>query len=206
MPHRARRTVHLVHATPGRVRLRLPCLHDDPELAQAVADAVAALDGVEEVQVRGWTGSILCRYDPDRLDPESISDAVGTATSAEAKPGSDHAERRRLARIARQGTGVTHAAAALFKGIDADVLRATDGRLDLADAAALGMVAVSVTKIASSPRLPLPSWYDLLWYAYTIFTRTERSAIEKIPHPLAASGRAPPSADEAGALDPVPRP
>lgn len=204
VPHRARRTVRLVHATTGRVRLRLPCLHDDPELAQAVADTVAALDGVDEVQVRAWTGSILCRYDPDRLDAAAISDAVCATATADTSGGADRADRRRLARIARQGTGVTHAAAALFKGLDADVLQATDGRLDLADAAALGMLAVSVTKVASARTLPLPSWYDLVWYAYTIFTRTERSAIDKIPHPLTAAGRAPPSADDA-ASDPSAR-
>lgn len=179
------RPVAVVHALPGRVRLRVPLLHDHAALAEAIAAAAAALAGVERVEVRAYTGSVLCSYDPARASEEAILRAVKQAAASGGAAPDPATERRRLSRIARRGPGVTQAAAALFKGVDADLLRATDGRLDLADATALGLLAIAGAKVVTSRTLPLPSWFDLLWYAYNVFSREERSAIARIPHPLA---------------------
>lgn len=180
----------LAHSTAGRVRLRLSWLRDLPSDGDRVADGLAVLDGMEEVQVRPYTGSVLCRFDPGRLDEQRIlRQAQGLAADGSADDGGSSDNRRLLARAVREGTGVGHAAAALFKGIDADLLSATGGRLDLADSAALGLLALGLTKAATSEELPLPSWFDLLWWAYTVFTREERSAIAHTPHPLTAETR-----------------
>ena len=182
MPFRA---ATVVHALPGRVRMRVPLLHDRPTLAEAIAAAVGSVEGVSEVEVRAYTGSVLCTYDPARVGEAGVVRAVRDAAASAGAEANAAAERRRLSRIARRGPGVTKAAAGLFKGLDADLLRATDGRLDLADTTVLTLLVIAGAKVVTTRTLPLPSWFDLLWYAYNVFSREERGAIERTPHPLA---------------------
>lgn len=109
--------------------------------------------------------------------------AAGAKRAEAGEPGD--AEVGRLAHVAHsEGSGLARAAALFVKGLDADVLEATAGRLDLAGAAALGFFSLSVLSLLTSSRLSLPKWSDLAWRAYTIFTREERRAMNRTPHPL----------------------
>ena len=70
------RIIRFVHATPGRTRLRLGWLREFPDEAEPLADQLATLDETIEVQIRPSTGSVLCCYDPERLDADAIVAAV----------------------------------------------------------------------------------------------------------------------------------
>lgn len=60
-------TLQLVHALPGRVRLRMERLKGNAALAAETAEMIASVEGVEQVTTNIHTGSILIRYDPGRL-------------------------------------------------------------------------------------------------------------------------------------------
>lgn len=62
--------IRIVHLIPGRVRLRSRQLRALPEAGPAIEQALAAVPGVQSVEVNALTGSILIRYEPGRLGSE----------------------------------------------------------------------------------------------------------------------------------------
>lgn len=52
----------IVHRLPGRLRLRLSALKNDPQALAAVAAELKAIPGMQAVEVNAPTGSLLLRY------------------------------------------------------------------------------------------------------------------------------------------------
>jgi len=189
------RIIHLVHVSPGRTRLRLPWLRGAPGDAAALADKLAAVDGMLEASVRPRTGSVLCQYDPDRLDPERIIARVRryTQVTAVVRPGEEAPaevaayERAFLAEESTFARALTNT----FRGIDRDLLTATEGRLDLGTVTGLGFLAAGAAEILVTRKLPAPPWFNLAWWAFRTFTMFEHGG----PHPPSAHApRTPPRA------------
>lgn len=55
--------VSLVHAIPGRVRLKLPGLRDNQDFAERIQRDLPNLEGVDAVEANPGTGSVLIHYD-----------------------------------------------------------------------------------------------------------------------------------------------
>lgn len=63
----------VVSRAPGRIRLRLALPPNQPQMAEQVAGALAALDGVVQAQANTRTGSVLLLYDTGRYaTPEAL--------------------------------------------------------------------------------------------------------------------------------------
>jgi hypothetical protein len=186
----APRIIRRVHGLPGRTRLRLPWLHECPEEAAPLADALAELDPSLEVHIRPWTGSVLCSYDPERLDEDAIVGAVRrhTAVATVLDPGESHPELddRVETAVADSASSVRRAVTAAFRDLNREVLRASDGRLDLGAVTGLGFLGVGALEIASSRTVPAPPWFNLAWWAFRTFT-------------ISGNGPEPDAADVAGA-------
>jgi hypothetical protein len=169
--------VKVVHDIPGRVRLRLPRLRRDAKDATAIADHLAGLDGMIDVQVRLYTGSVLCRYDAETLSRDAILSAVrdlarAGGVEADAAPGDGKGRTGEPLRRSSLAHEVTRA----FRGYNRDVLAATEGRLDLGILAVMGFFAAGAIEVAVSRRLPAPPWFNLAWWAFQTFTAFEREA------------------------------
>jgi len=168
------RVIRVAHATPGRLRLRLPWLHDHPEHAEPLADALIDAEPSVEVQVRPWTGSVLCRYDPEELDEERILEAVRRHTGVRIvlRPGESSAEadaEYRTALLSR-GSSLTRAVSESFGDLNRGVLLATEGRLDLGALTGLGFLTLGAAEIVATRTLPVPPWFNLAWWAFRTFT------------------------------------
>jgi copper chaperone CopZ len=61
---------------PGRARLRVAGLRDNPASAEAVSNALRSLPGVRAAKVDPLTGSALLRYDPAHLTLPEIQSAL----------------------------------------------------------------------------------------------------------------------------------
>jgi hypothetical protein len=170
------RIIERVHALPGRLRLRLPWLRDEPEDARALADELARLDVSVVVEVRPLTGSVLCSYDPERLDESQIVAAVRrvTRTWIVAAPGERNpevdAERARATRALPHTSTLRTAIADSLERLNHDVLRASGGRLDLGAVTGLSFLAIGAAEVAITRRLPAPPWFNLAWWAFRSFT------------------------------------
>lgn len=186
------RLVYRVHDSPGRLRLRLIWLHDRPGEADPIADAIAEAPGVREVRVRPYTGSVLVLYDPARTDVDRLSDAVCRAAGVDRLtiPGEETAHEldEMIHHAHEQGSDLARAAAAFWKGMHFDVLRATGGRVSLGTLASFTMLGAAAFRVASQGRIDLPAWHQLLWWGLRSFTVAEADTLARAqpPHtPLA---------------------
>lgn len=188
--------VELVHALPGRLRLRLWWLRDHPGRARPLCEHLTALPGMDTVEVRRFTGSVLCTFDPARLDPGRILRAVAEHTGALVHlPGqASPAEEQALARAAyAEGAHLARAATSLLKGLDAEVLHFTEGRADAGSLAAITFIAAGAIEVAVTGELPVPPWFQLAWWAFRTFTTLEKRTIDATEHPLSAAVRGAPA-------------
>src|SRR3712207_6077744 len=123
--------VTVVHALPGRTRLRVSRVTVDEATATRLAEALAALPGIEQVRIDRRTRSILCTHAPT-LGGKRIFE-VATSLLAVPAPAPAPAS-------AEVASAVAVAVARLFRDLDKDVLQATDGRLGLGTLATFGFV------------------------------------------------------------------
>ncbi len=166
------RTIKLAHASAGRTRLRLSWLHRRPEEADAVADALADVDGMIEVRARAATGSVLCLHQPAQLTAEEIVTRVVAITGATVvRP---QVESKSSASDA--GAGERSVARALMngvRGLDEDLRAVTSGRLDLGTLAAASFLTLGAAEVMATRKLPMPPWFNLAWWAFRTFTAFE---------------------------------
>ena len=64
----------IVHFSPGRLRLRLQQVRDEPGFGDQLQQLLTPLEGIRSVRVSRLTGSVLVEFDPDRLDIPSLLD------------------------------------------------------------------------------------------------------------------------------------
>ncbi|MHB8877291.1 MAG: HMA2 domain-containing protein [Myxococcaceae bacterium] len=172
------RIVYRVHSSAGRLRLRLPWLRQTPEDATRISAGLAELDGLQRVEVRPRTGSVLCEYDEELLDAEAVVRAV-VELAAAARAGELGEEAQPGRREEPIGSGVARAAVASVRQANRDVLRATEGSLDLATLSALTFLVAGGIEILVTRKLPMPPWFQLGWWAVRTFTTFEQPAIEE---------------------------
>jgi hypothetical protein len=171
------RYLQLVHTVPGRTRLRCPSLRKEPSLVTRVADELAAVAGVHEVKVRPFTGSILVFHDRD-LSSSTLTDvaqrvlACDLVLARHERPPVDGGVPE-LAKIARL-------AASAFRDIDRDMLRASQGSLDLGTLATLGFFGAGALQLAYERELEMPPWFNLAWWGYRTFMTNEQDEISSI--------------------------
>src|SRR5262245_60871009 len=62
-----------VHSIPGRVRLRIPALRIEPDLAGSLEALLQALPGITSATVNRWCQSVTVAYDPSVWTPDAIN-------------------------------------------------------------------------------------------------------------------------------------
>jgi hypothetical protein len=72
-------SVEVVSATPGRLRLQVAGVRDQPAMAQALVDMARALPGVQRAEANVRTGRLLVQFDPKSLTSDAVVAAVEQA-------------------------------------------------------------------------------------------------------------------------------
>jgi hypothetical protein len=165
--------VKLVHSLPGRTRFRCPWLRGRREEAALVADSLAGLEGMVQVSVRPSTGGVLCHYDPERLPLESLQAAIVEQAGVERPLRPDEPTGEKGAGVPGRSS-LARAIVQAARDINTDLLRETDGRIDLGTLSAAGFFAAGAFEVATSGKLPIPPWFNLAWWALRTFTEFER--------------------------------
>jgi hypothetical protein len=70
-----------VHHVPGRIRFKIPGLRNDRTLIGALPRALTAYDGVDRVEVRPESNSLIVHYDPSRIDCRHLAQSVNRGLS-----------------------------------------------------------------------------------------------------------------------------
>jgi hypothetical protein len=171
MSHATRaRHIHLAHVSPGRLRVRLPWMRGDRGAAEALADRLVELDGVLDIQVRLRTGSVLCRFDTQRIDDARVVSEIRRHTGVTIVLRGDAAPPAAARPPLRNGSRVAGMLADLMRDLDAGIADATDGRIDLGALAGIVLLGAGAAEIASAGRIPAPPWFSLAWWAFRTFT------------------------------------
>jgi len=181
------RFIYKRHDSDGRLRLRMTWLHDEPDEATRIADALAAEPGVREVRVRAYTGSVLLLYDRAATDGERLARAACRVAGVEHVTVPGRETKEELAEMMRgaheQGSELARAGAEFLKGLDFDVLRASGGRVSLGTLVSLTLLGAAGMRLATADRLQLPEWHQLLWWSLRSFIVAEGDVLEKAAPP-----------------------
>jgi hypothetical protein len=153
----------IVHRSPGRMRLRVPALREEPELAARIEARLGALPGIRELRANATTGSLLILHDGEAFDEAGWTEAAsaeGLFQLSADPPAAPAPDRPR-------GT----AAWAAWDQANTAVNRVSRNLLDLRTLIPLCLALWSLRQILTERPLARTPWYTLLWYAFGIFTR-----------------------------------
>ncbi len=65
--------IRIVHAIPGRIRLKVAQLRHNPPLARGIQERLGAVRGIQGVEATPLTGSVLVLFDPQAVTaPDSL--------------------------------------------------------------------------------------------------------------------------------------
>ena len=178
------RLAYLAHQCPGRIRFRLRWLRDDPATAARIAEAVAALDGVADVEVKAFTGSVRVRFDPERTSGERVTRALLRATGLPrlTRAGAETDDELELIfhSAGSAGSELARALVGAIRSLDGDLLRRSAGEVSLGTLVSLGFLGTAAARLARTGRLDLPEWYQLVWWSFRTFTTAEADLIAGI--------------------------
>ena len=160
--------VRLVHAMPGRVRLKVAKLEGKPGLAQEIQKHLATIQGIQHIRVNPVNGSVLVQYDAQALmSPDSVralSEACATffpeVNIAESSASLLTMLNQRNASVSTASSW-TNTLLALDKRI-----RAAIGGIDLNVFVPMLLFLLGVRSLLVAKKIVLPAWYDLFWFSF----------------------------------------
>lgn len=172
--------IQVVHALPGRVRLKVAKVKGNPELARKAQEKFAAVPGIQKVEANPLTGSVLVFFDlaasvaAETIEPlgavlaeffpeiEALSLVSGLAALAgNHESGSN------------PGGGLTGAITAINTGIG----KATGG-LDLKLLVPLALLFFGVRGLLAAEKTTFPAWHDYLWFGFSSLVMLNRGWFE----------------------------
>ncbi len=160
----------IVHAIPGRIRLKVAQVRDNPVLAVQIQKSLASIAGVQKVETSVRTGSVLILYDAVALSsPEGFHASVEPLAAL--FPGltlPDFDAWQSFTNGAAGATALPPIAGAIrsfFGNLNAGVEQATAGGIDLKVLAPLLLLGLGIRSLLTSEKLVSPTWYDFLWFA-----------------------------------------
>lgn len=189
--------IRVVHAIPGRIRLKVRNLKNNPTSAQEVAARLRKLAGVDTVEANATTGSVLVTYGSGKSRsaeiPPKLSEAFGSALF----PGVDPSEVHRQLSGHGGGNGngsaapvpLAHRIQGFLGNIDTGFGRVSGGAVDLRLLVPVGLLCAGLAIVATSGSIPMPAWYDLVWASFAAFVAlNQMSEIGQRPLPQASIG------------------
>jgi len=166
--------VHVVHAVPGRIRLKVHALKGRPAVARQLEDGLRRVAGVRRVETNPVTGSVLLLYEEAAGRRAWRDEAHRVAGSfADIAPELDA---QALAVQLAAGPDLTNGGRLVhagdvrdfFKTVDDSVTSATGG-LSLKLIVPLAFVLLGARGLFVGEKLGVPRWYDLLWFGFATF-------------------------------------
>lgn len=152
--------IYVVSHTPGRLRFRMSPEHRNPEVMEAIADALQSFTGqIETVRITPAIGSITVYYTGDRGSFEQTMETLRhwgvVMVDRPAEP--SNASQQVSRAIARANQWVAWN---------------TEGAVDLRFLVPLAFGILTLKQLFSkSPGLNAAPWYVLAWYAFDSFIK-----------------------------------
>jgi len=174
--------LRVVHALPGRVRLKVPKVKGNQTLARQAEKKLAQVPGIEQVEAKANTGSLLLHYDTEALCAEA-SMGILEATLGELFPEIEvFSLITGLACLGKSpgtdpGVSLAEGITGSFRALNARVSQLTGG-LDLKVLVPLALIFLGLRGLWQSEKVTAPSWSNLLWFGFASFVMLNRGLLE----------------------------
>jgi hypothetical protein len=158
--------VQIAHQVPGRIRLKVPRVKEDPDLIEQVRQMFKVIPGIEQVTVNPTTGSVVLHYDTDKHDefhghlehhtgghdrpPTNEIDALASKIEQEAEYLAEHSHTARVI-------------VDCFKEFDHQIKIATGNVVDLKIVLAVAIAGVTILEVGASAATPV--WVTIAIFA-----------------------------------------
>ena len=163
--------VTIVHASPGRLRFKLPREELLGREFDRAERALRGKAGIRDIQRNPLASSALVLYNPDLADLASLMEALEAAGVNVVLENLEDA----LAGEGAAGSATLgDAIGSFFTNADQRVARMTGGRADLKTLVPVGLGALAVREVLSGRAIAAP-WYVLAWYAFDSFTKLRQA-------------------------------
>jgi hypothetical protein len=183
----------VAHFTRGRLRLKLARGNKNPELLEQIKATISTLPGIEQIELRPASGSIVVIFDPDH-EPDIaafVHSAFGRASAATAarsranggEPAhADHAghagpppnklsettqEIEEEAEFLAEHSHVARVIVDMAKDLDRQLKRVSHNNLDLKIMVPVGLAAVTILEIGATAATPM--WVTLAIFSLNHF-------------------------------------
>lgn len=162
--------VTIAHAMPGRLRLKVAGIRNNPEFAADLRQRLATIPAVQDIEVNVGTGSVIIRYDATTL---ATDDSVRTLTASLATifPDIDLSQVDLSALLSANGSAaatapvVASSIRAFFTQVNENIDTATGGTADLRTLLPLLLFGLGIRSLFKTDKPRIPTWYDFLWFA-----------------------------------------
>lgn len=181
--HKKPARLKIAHQVPGRIRMKIPSAKGSAERLEEYKQALSLIPGIEQIEVRPETGSIILKYDPDRHDafhagfhghlhehhgehhrpPTNELEALASKIEQEAEYLAEHSQTAR-------------AVVDFCKNADRQIKLATHNTLDLKMLLAIGVVGFTVFEVGATAATPV--WVTLALFGMNHFIEMQAEQLE----------------------------
>ena len=141
--------IRLMHALPGRIRLKLEGIKGHADQARDIESRLATVRGMHRVEASSLTGSVVATFDPALLESLDFHFAVANALGIAA---SDLNPEYLAKWYANESNGTP-----LFPQCIGENWRLL---------VPFALLALGVRGVVAAERLVFLQWYDYLWFAF----------------------------------------
>lgn len=168
--------LHVLHALPGRVRVRPEGLKGDGQRVNELRARLAKMDWIGRVEISQLTGSVLIHFNPAMGTAPDFLARMAEALGSSIQP--EDPDMQRLLQAVQPGGGVDHLEdpPSLWEDLNARVSDATAGTADLRTMIPLTLLLLGLHRLTTDDKLALPAWQNYLWFAFSSLFMLNRDA------------------------------
>jgi hypothetical protein len=172
--------ITVAHALPGRVRLKIPRVKENPELARQAQEKLGRIPGIHRVEANPATGSLLIIYDVAMLASLEALGPLG-AIFAEIFPEVALEELAAGLQELMEAGGAVHTTGGLLGVFTAVGNPGLFRNFNLNLLLPLTLLILGGRSLFASEEMRFPGWYDYLWFGFSTFVMLNRRWVEGAP-------------------------
>lgn len=145
--------IEVKHSLKGRVRFYVPLLKNNEQIGQILISQLGKVDTISHIEVNGVTGSVVIKYDPEKIDPALLIGVIAKLLQLEGE-----LTKKREALVSREMVNMKEA-------LNMSIYEKTNGVLDIKSLYIIAALVFGVRKIRKAPTM-LPNGYSMLRWSY----------------------------------------
>jgi hypothetical protein len=141
--------IRLIHAIPGRIRLKLDGIKGNPGQSRDIESRLGTVRGIHRVEASSLTGSVVATFDPALLESLDFHFAVANALGIAASDLNPEY-------LAKWYTNESNGMPSLAQDITGHWRTLVP----------LALFVLGIRGVFAAQQLVFPQWYDYLWFAF----------------------------------------